>query len=207
MSLRLGSLENNFRNERDLHAFQQELINYEKSLINKNNKSIHAKEAAPGRKTNTFPRIRRRYNKYESKPPLTKAYNNNGSPNPNLTMVRGRYETQRQCLYVPKKSLMQMAKDMKIPPYKDARPNDFVKGSNLWRKYRTEDICDMMRKKYVSKRRTPIRGMTAIDDPRLREVKQSLEFVAARVGVPTVSNGKSKSIFRLSKDVAEKLSK
>jgi hypothetical protein len=206
MSARLGSLENDFRGNRNLHRFQQELIDYEQRLINQNNKRIYAKKVAPGKKNDTFPRIRRQYNKYDSKPPLTRAYVN-GSPNPNLTSVRGRYNTQRQCLYVPKKSLMQMAKDMKIIPFKDARPSEFAKGTKLWKAYRTEDICNMMREKYISKRRTPIAGMTALDDPRLREVKKSLEFVAARIGVPTVLNLKSKSMLRLSKDVTEKLSK
>jgi len=205
----LGSLDNNnvFRR---VTENQDELIRREQSLIQKNNKQVRTRKVAPGSKTDVYPRLRRRYNKYGSKPPLTPAYlvENDGSvrPNPKLTMARGRYTTQRQCMYVPKKALMRMAKDMKISPFADATERDLMKGSDLWKKFTTEQICTSMREKYTSKSQRPIMGMTAIDDPRVRGVKRDLEFVAARLGVKLVDDdGKQKSMFTLSRDVSAKL--
>lgn len=206
---RLGSLENNFR-LRTMHDNQDELIRYERALINRNNKSVRVQKVAPGRSSDAYPRLRRQYNKYGSKPGLTPGYvmKNDGSmsPNPRLRMVRGRYSTQRQCLYVPKKALMKMAKDMGVPGFEKATDVDMKKGSRLWKRYRTGDICEMLRNDYISKRRSPISGMSAFDDPRLREVRESLEDVAVRLRVPIVTkDGKSKSMFRLAAEIKQQL--
>lgn len=211
----LGSLDDNnvFRRVTDN---QDELIRQEQSLIQKNNKRVRARKVAPGSRADVYPRLRRRYNKYGSKPPLTPAYlvENDGSmrPNPKLTMVRGRYTTQRQCKYVPKLALMKMAKDMDIAPFKKSDAIDFKKGSDLWRRYTTAEICDVMRTNYISKRQTPIKGMTAYRTRLLRDirdlkaVKRSLEFVAARLQVSLVTNtNKSKSLLKLSTDIANAL--
>lgn len=206
---RLGSLENDFR-LRTLHNNQEELIKYERALINRNNKKVRVQKVAPGKNSNFYPRLRRKYNKYGSKGKLTPAYfteiNGSKRPNPKLGMVRGRYETQRQCMYVPKAALMKMAKDLGIPGFRGAPYSMFWKGSDLWKSYTTQEICELIRNSYVSKRRTPIWGMTAYDDPSLKQAKKSLEFVAVRLRVPTVlKNGKSKSLLRLAKDINSKL--
>jgi len=203
-----GSLEN-FR-RRNIHANQNKLIQEELGLIARNSPLVRALKVAPGARLNQHPRIRRTYNKYGSKPPLTPGYiaQNNGSlkENPRLKKVRGRYETQRQCEYVPKLALMKMAKDFGIEPYKSAKPGEFRKGSNLWKAGRTVDICKAMSAKYRSQKQKPIRMMTAYRDQSLKGVKQSLEFMAARVGVRTVRNdGTEKSLLVLSREIKDKI--
>jgi len=214
----VGSLDPNFEPINNRYMRQNSLILDEEDLVRRNNRKVRVRHVAPGNKTNYHPRLRRKYNKYGSKGKLTPGYiadaYDNGSmiDNPALTRVRGRYTTQRQCKYVPKLALMKMAKDMDIAPFKKSSATDFKKGSDLWRRYTTAEICDVMRTKYISKRQTPIKGMTAyrtrlLRDVRdLKEVKRSLEFVAARLQVSLVNNAnKSKSLLKLSTDIANKL--
>jgi len=214
MAAPLGSLEGAYvpRRPRNIHEEQDDLIRREFNLVKKKNASTSARKVAPGTNNNSHPRIRRRFNRYGSKPKLTPAYINsglgNGSlvPNPKLKMVRGRYETQRQCKYVPKMALMKMARDFGIEPFKNAREAEFKKGSKLWKALRTADICRAMSAKYRSRKRHPIKLMTAYRDQSLEEVKKVLEFMAVREKVKTVTNdGKQKSLVRLSKEIAKKL--
>ena len=210
MAAPLGSLAGFGARIRDLHEEQDDLIQEELRLVMNNSPSVRARKVAPGTKSNSHPRIRRRFNKYGSKPRLTPAYitNNQGVevPNPDLTKVRGRYETQRKCEYIPKMALMKMAKDFGIEPYKSANDAEFRKGSKLWKAGTTADICKAMSTKYRSQKRRPINQMTAHRDESLQEVKQALEFVASSMKVRLVRNdGKEKSLLALSREIAKKL--
>lgn len=208
MATVLGSLNNDFNDIRRVRRNRQnDEIKREQELIRRNNRTVRAKNIAPGKQNDVYPRLFRKYNKYGSKGALTQPYRNtNGGgrvADERFKLFRGRYRTSRQCMYVPKAALMKMAKDLGVRPFNVATARDFKKGSVLWRSYTTRMICEAMRESYISKRRKPIRGMTAVDDPRLREVKKSLEFVAARLRVPITANGKSKSMFRLSRDISK----
>jgi len=207
----LGSLEGPYV-FRNMHEEQNKLIQQELRLVKNNNASTRARKVAPGTKNNLHPRIRRRLNKYGSKPKLTPGYiaNNYGAlvPNPKLKMVRGRYDTQRQCKYVPKLALMKMARDFGIEPFKSAKDAEFRKGSKLWKALTTADICRAMNTKYRSRKRRPIKSMTAYRDESLEEVKKVIEFIAVREGVKTVTNnGKQKSLMALSKEIVRKLTR
>jgi hypothetical protein len=215
----VGSLDPNFEPvNNNMYMRQNRLIRDEENLVRKNNRAVRVRHVAPGNKTNYHPRLRRKYNKYGSKGKLTPGYvpdeYGNGSmvDNPDLTRVRGRYTTQRQCKYVPKLALMKMAKDMDIAPFDRSKTQDFKKGSELWSEYKTDDICEAMRSKYISKPRKPIKGMTAYRNRVIRvlrdlkQVQRSLEFVASRLQVSLVGNdNKSKSLLKLSNDIANKL--
>ena len=69
----LGSLEGPYV-FRNMHEEQNRLIQQELRLVKNNNASTRARKVAPGAKNNLHPRIRRRLNKYGSKPKLTPGY-------------------------------------------------------------------------------------------------------------------------------------